>query len=453
MPADGYDSGDDGKACKICQKLKSEPSAMDKEAGRETQSWGLRKAYGELCAWCKKMVALRYSYMNQTRFLGWVDEHPTNLEESQMYALAYLSLREDGKVHVNTDLLEKRFSQLRQWLFQDIPCMRKAAFAATMPLGELARRFPDVNPIAKQWPIQTILSDGQYCLGVEVPMQKPETAEFVSKSVPMASLANSGVCTTKLSDIEALSRFALDATRVRNADVAMATSGRSALAAGDGDSAFGGSDELGEHDDEDEEESGSESDEVFPTGRVGTAMQKCKSKVAGLLKALTRSDWRNHLRETTVRSLLRTAAGLEKELQGSDTPSMIAMNEEHLAAITDLQTISRQAAALSKEFTHDRIKTLVEPLGNSALRLAKHQRTGGSLDAELNLLLATQAFLSYVSQGCIGWQCPMGGLSIVMPVGPECVYSLRNQLLAMIIVMVMVMSASYSFGRMRQSPW
>lgn len=86
------------KLCLVCLQSPRNPSAIDLEQGKSFRPWGLRHGYGPFCLHCKKMAQIRYGFMNSPRFVSWLEASDANKAEARLYALAWMSLREEGRV-------------------------------------------------------------------------------------------------------------------------------------------------------------------------------------------------------------------------------------------------------------------------------------------------------------------------------------------------------------------
>lgn len=126
----------------------------------------------------------------------------------------------------------------------------------------------------------------------------------------------------------------------------------------------------------------------YPRGRLGTGVQKAQEKLDSIIANLATPHWRVALRETTLRGVSRSCAGLEKDLAQSEFPNMVKINQEQNSIVRHLLDLCLATAALQKEDRAANVARFKAPLDALEQYKAKTFR-GGALcdfDCELELL-------------------------------------------------------------------
>jgi hypothetical protein len=392
------------KICELCLCSKSEPSVLDKRAGHTTRQWGLRHGWGTLCKWCRAATTMRYGYMNSARFQRWRDEDPQHGKEAMIYALAYRTLREESKVQITNEMLEHRADLLTYAHFKEMPRIAQSGFQAIMLLQDYVEEHPNVNPVAQRAEIVQMRVGGKFRLGVRVAMERPpEDAGLpdVSAEVPVALCTTRGTTTEEKGDLELLSRLAMAAAgQIKTGELKEGGSYGSGLQrspskflvkanpGSDSGSEQNSDKEDGEgvEDNPDSGAEGAKEEVALPKGRLGTSVGKLGSKVQGLLAELNKDDWRRHLKDTTLRALMRTAAGLQREAQQSEHATLIDTIKAHVDLLEHMQSLSRQSKALTLDYSIDNVRTVTPAI--QALRKTIYGFTKGkkTLNEELLLL-------------------------------------------------------------------
>lgn len=127
---------------------------------------------------------------------------------------------------------------------------------------------------------------------------------------------------------------------------------------------------------------------VFPKGRLGNGVAKAELRVDSIMLALSTAKWRDALKDTTLRGFMRSCAGLEKELEVSEYPAMVRLNDQHNHIIRHLLELCSVAVSFGKDESENVVVRFREPL--EAIRAYMEEKyTGASaitLDAELAIL-------------------------------------------------------------------
>lgn len=129
-----------------------------------------------------------------------------------------------------------------------------------------------------------------------------------------------------------------------------------------------------------------------------------------ILVGLTKPTWREVLRESTLRGLVRTIAGLEKDLsRSSEYPQLAKMNSQHNEAIASLLALSLAAAAYAKDECRSNLVKFKAPLQELEPYKNNKFQAGSAInfDAELVILQALMR------------QGPCGVLTVCCPKPPR----------------------------------
>jgi hypothetical protein len=94
------------KRCCCCGMTPMQPCSLDVALKRSLRKWSGTSFWGLLCWWCLRFVSTRYAWMNVTAVQKWLRDSPDNAREGRLGALAYVTLREEGKVHITVAMLE-----------------------------------------------------------------------------------------------------------------------------------------------------------------------------------------------------------------------------------------------------------------------------------------------------------------------------------------------------------
>jgi hypothetical protein len=102
------------KQCTLCQFKGSQPSAADVLCKRTYRAWGLKNWYGQHCGICRRVHAVRFSYMTYTAWCTWL-QFPQNSDLAYWCFMALDSLIENGFKKISVDMLQDRVHMLQKW--------------------------------------------------------------------------------------------------------------------------------------------------------------------------------------------------------------------------------------------------------------------------------------------------------------------------------------------------
>ena len=160
----------DGLACRACDLPATLPTTIDSAGGLRHRSWALSQWWGPFCSWCIKVKCLRWPWLNAKKLELHVDDQE-NKQEFKLYSWGFVSLREDGHVHISVDMLERRVQVLRRFLAMYHSCL---PHVHVMPVDVYQRQHPQVNPINQGLPFLQLVLDGKFRLGLEVSAPTPQ---------------------------------------------------------------------------------------------------------------------------------------------------------------------------------------------------------------------------------------------------------------------------------------
>lgn len=403
---DDDDASNINKACFVCMKTGKEPTRLDVESGRDHRSWALKRFWGPFCAWCKKAYGVRYSYFSLAGWQAWMQEDESNLREARWYSLAYLSLREEKKVQITSEMLEGRTIVLKRAVAEASRFLDNGYTNWTL-LTDLATTQPHVNPVAQCYPVEVMVVDDKQRLATRLPKPTPQgppaSENFAGlQGVVMHPKASSD----DPRDLELLAEWCRRAP-VAAALHAAAPEARVAASNADDESAAGSASGVattpggGGGDRGDAEDLSATASWAFelPRGRQGNAVLKAGNKIGGLLRNMCSSEWRTSLKDQMLRSLLRGCAGMEKELQKGEHTRLIDLNARQVKATMTLQEVSKCIASLQREFNINNLRMLAIPLAQVVEDLHTFVGESAALDDELLLLQANRCL-------SIGGACP-----------------------------------------------
>lgn len=173
------------KQCLICLQSPRNPSQIDLEQGKSRRPWGLRFGYGPLCLHCKKMTSIRYGFMHTPKLVSWLEGSERNKAEARVFALAWMSLREEGRVHITFAMLEARGNFIRQVLEMSSSLdVARHGMHEYMLLSDYAAAHPQTNPVDDGMVFVQLRVAGQRGLGLQVPVAGEDLGMVCSQWPP-----------------------------------------------------------------------------------------------------------------------------------------------------------------------------------------------------------------------------------------------------------------------------
>lgn len=161
------------KVCEMCGSTPQQPSSLDAADGSKLRKWGRMNFHGPFCWWCSRAAQARYAWMNSVALQKFLSATPENAQEGQVIALSYLTLREEGRTQINTQMVEARvllFKRL-QTLLPDI--FEKLHYQVTPLEDFFERHMSDLgNPIEKGFEVVQIGVSGMRRLAIRHPVPR-----------------------------------------------------------------------------------------------------------------------------------------------------------------------------------------------------------------------------------------------------------------------------------------
>ena len=330
------------------------------------------------------MAAVKYAHLHTKAFNQMLEKEDDNKQEARVNAWVYLSMRQEGRVQITAAMLKTRLQMLRQ-ACEELPPIWGSKCEATMLLQAFVAHKPEQNPVALNYAIVQLVVDGKKRLGVRWPF--PISSDISPARAPGACM--SPYVVSEVEDDEVLLQ-----ELVRKAELAMVlpaiggkgdpelssscgTGGDTTVRELEGDGA-----ELDGQSGGDNIEASGETVE-YPKGRLGNHVQKTNSKLSSMLLILTSPGWQTVLKDATLRSHQRTAAGLGQELIKSEYPTLVCENKKQQEIIAALLELSHAVTAYKKDEKTTNLLIFACPL--TALTTAVRATFGrkASLDAEL----------------------------------------------------------------------
>lgn len=377
------------KQCACCQCTPTQPSAFDTIESKQFRRWNGPNFWGNLCYWCVRMASIKLAWLSIPQFQKHIDQSDGNKVECRLAAFAYLTLRVEGKTMLSAQQIDDRVDML----LVAMPVLKAIAedhHESTFLLESFVEQFPAENPIQKGFVIVEMMFNSQRRLGVRA--SRPidcNSAPKVKNCVAISPFVRSD----KPDDWALLdnltAKFA--ASMVEGNGAASSGSGLQPSPA-----KSRRSEQFAEPDGSWEAESQANGGDVdddqpaqlcFPKGRLGTGVSKMQKKVEALVGALLGPKWREAAKDSSVRALIRSAAGTKEELQSSEFPALVDTNQNHLTILNALLELSVADAKFRKdEQTSNLLKFLapIETLSTAAIAI----RPSARLDAELLLMKA-----------------------------------------------------------------
>lgn len=393
------------KRCECCLMTPLEPTQLDLSSGSRYRKWGRLAFHGPLCWWCVRMSAVRFAWLNIPGVIKFLHSSDENAQDGQLASLAYISLREEGRVQITTAMVQARVSLFGR-VHSVLPEIMSTAHHQVVGIQEYAETMVSKfgNPVEK-FDIVQLRVDGALRLGVRLPAPR---GDWCVRNGPLEDVRMGPyVQSSEPKDMEVLKSFAESAAKIDRLMPAVATEEPVASHKGAPPAASGSTDaphDAGEQSLASGHSCGSDGAKppgpptgenmqvaeeiVFPRGRLGNSSQKAEAKVNSIILSMSTASWRKALRETTSRGLHRLVSGMEKELQRSEYPQLKRLNSGHGHIVQQMLDLASAAASYSRdERTTNLVKFLV-PL--KEIDEYKNMHFVGSsrinFDAELEML-------------------------------------------------------------------
>jgi hypothetical protein len=212
------------------------------------------------------------------------------------------------------------------------------------PLSDWVAANRDKNPVALGYDVKQLRIDGVLRFGLRIPVA------VHGRGALAANISGDlGATSDVPSEYELLMGFARASKGAAPRDSGMERARGAAEESADGCGSHGEDDEGSELGNDSDDDEFAKKMRDLPKCRETTAIKKHEQRVRALLLNLTSESWRMGLKETGLRSTLRSCGGLKLTLQRSEHPECITMNEGHCSVINDLSEIQKAVVVLSRE--------------------------------------------------------------------------------------------------------
>lgn len=206
----GSQKGDDDeepdptKICIGCDSSVQDVTALEVAGQARFRAWGRRNHWGQFCFYCVRMSRIVWPHMkvpNLIRFIEVVDRKRIFKYNS----LAFVSLREEGKCHIDLQMIDSRVRLLEK--FGSFFANGEADLCKQYALAEDVAKISD-NPVLQRQRLCQILVDGRRRLGFVVHNPMPATPI----SLPPVVVADPGLVTDEPNDLRLVLHLAEKAT-------------------------------------------------------------------------------------------------------------------------------------------------------------------------------------------------------------------------------------------------
>lgn len=331
--------------------------------------------------------------MNTASFAKFCESGGEQLEQARLAALAYLTLRSEGRTQQTLEMLDARVSMFKR-LATDLADIFDGSHSEVVPIDEYNESIMG-NPVSKQFKVVQLRLGSDRRLG------------FVIPAAAHAKLPRSGIehvhigahiATDKDSDLDQLRKFAseaLDQQRKHSEAISSSNatpkSHKKLKSSRVADLQGCGAEEDTQCDAAASDADGDEEQFVFPKGKYGTAAKKLDGKVGGLISMLRGSSWTTPLRETSMRGLVRQLGGLQAELQKSEFPQLLQKVTSLVLAATEILNLTMALLAVDKDEKLKNIIRLKDPIDSLLLYasgMSPNSKNMVRFDPELMVLQA-----------------------------------------------------------------
>lgn len=324
------------KRCAICEKRASDPCSLDRKEGRDLRKWGLRQYWGELCWWCSRMAIVKFAHWQTSRLVKWIGEASENRVEARVAAIAYISLREEGRTQIAVEHLQAP-SDLLIETARTLPSMLDSTHSEVCPLAEFAEAFPGRNLVQERCEVVQAFVGGSRRLAIKyaAPIAQAAVAPKSREGFDDVLIADC-VHSDRHEDWKLLASFAASAVArtkevplpspTKNAGMSCSSPAVDSSVVSPAPSGGGLSPAMLTPMDAYE----------WPKTRLANAVKKNLQKAQAAMGFLINPKWQTVLKEPTLRGQMRSVAGSNQELMESDNPMLLQRNEVTIKHVGDL---------------------------------------------------------------------------------------------------------------------
>jgi len=202
------------KFCVGCDFGALEPTTVDIAEGSTVRPWALKHHWGTLCLWCTRMMRVRYAWMRKQAVEKWLQQ-ADNKSQFKLRSIAYVSMREEGKVKTTAEAVDERADALLRYGRMATDVMQKdAPFMQAMLVTDFKGDCV-VNPIAQQRALVQVVVDGQKRLAFMCPSARPPNR----LALPSNVVAGEGLWSQCEEDMQLLKDLSDDAFRQRQSNM------------------------------------------------------------------------------------------------------------------------------------------------------------------------------------------------------------------------------------------
>lgn len=192
------------KICDGCGKGALEPTKMDALEGFQNRQWALKHHWGPFCMWCARMQRVRFSWLKKTTLLKWLVQLG-NRRQFRLSSIAFVSLREEGKVQLTAAAIDERVDLLLRYSKMVNDAVEQdSTFMQFMLVSDIVNATSFVNPVTHQRELVQLFFDGQPRLGFAVPA--PRSCQQLA--LPGNVVASEGVQTANSDDLRIVRELA-----------------------------------------------------------------------------------------------------------------------------------------------------------------------------------------------------------------------------------------------------
>lgn len=330
------------KVCGGCDAPATLLTMMDEIAESSFRSWALANYWGALCLWCGRMMRVRYAFMKMPMLTKWL-EQLENKAQFKACSVAYVSLREEGRIHLTADHIDRRVHMLRKYCHMMGESVDEMRFFQTVPISDCLKM---ANPVTLQLQLVQMSIDGRKRLGFKVPTAKASKA----LALPPNVVGCDGIATDEPADLELLQDFSVKAEGVaalgglaESPPVKVEQPQLNALKKQPGND-DGVKQEPGVDGDEDcadDDRLGGDvrPERVFPKGKASAAVKKMFCRLDSVFLNFCASTWRDAVTDASVRSNIRAVLEHAVSLETSEHGDLIEYNREQKKLWLAIQTV------------------------------------------------------------------------------------------------------------------
>lgn len=192
-----------GKVCVGCGATVQDRTALEVAANIQLRAWGRRNHWGQFCFYCVRMSRTVWPHMKVPGLLRFI-ETPENKRLFKRNTLAYISLREEGKCHVDLHMIDSRTRLLERFgeFFANDDDESCKQYVLAPELASVVD-----NPVLGRQRLCQMIADGRRRLGFVA--HQPMPANLIS--LPPVVVADPGLVADDPNDLKLVLNLAANA--------------------------------------------------------------------------------------------------------------------------------------------------------------------------------------------------------------------------------------------------